>query len=90
MSARNRRNIDKRIDAATAEANIVAHMRKYGCDRRNPLLLGMIGAAAFPGYSFKSPQGAALAVSRIARGMEDRGILRYGIEPRGYWLAELG
>lgn len=36
-----------------------------------------IGRAAFPGYDFKNPQGAAFAVSKIVHGMERDGLLRY-------------
>jgi len=84
-----RRNWDKRTDAATVEANIVAHMRKYRCGRSNPLNLSSMGKAGFLGYSFKRPQGAAFAVSRIVRGMAQRGVLRPHLGGRGYYLAEL-
>lgn len=84
------RNIDKHTDAATVEANIVAHMRKWRCDRRHPLMLSTLGEVGFQGYRFGRPQGAALAVSRIVRGMLNRGVLRLSPDGYGYYLTELG
>jgi hypothetical protein len=68
-----RRNIGKHTPAATVEANIVAAMRS-SVDRR-PWLMSALGAVGFPDYDFKMPQGAAIAVSRIVRGMLLRGVL---------------
>ena len=84
-----RRNLGKRTDSATVEANIVAHMRKHRCGRWNPLNLSTLGEAGFFGYSFKRPQGAAFAVSRIVRDMTQRGVLRPHLGGHGYYLAEL-
>lgn len=85
-----KRNWDKHTAAAMVEANIVAHMRKWQCGRDRPLLASSIGEAGFPDYRFKAPQGAALAVARIQRGMVDRGVLRRHLGGHGYYLAELG
>lgn len=84
-----KRNWDKHTDRATVEANIVAHMRKWNCGRTRPLNASSIGEAGFPEYSFQKPQGAALAVARILRGMVDKGVLRPHIGGNGYYLAEL-
>ncbi len=43
---------------------------------------------AFPDYSFRSPQGAALAISRTARAMCDEGLLR--MAKYGYEITEQG
>lgn len=85
-----RRNRGKHTDVAIVEANIVAHMRKHRCGRANPLPASSIAEAGFPGYRFRNSQGAALAVSRILRGMVDRGVLRPSIGGHGYYLADTG
>jgi hypothetical protein len=90
MHTKTIRNWDKRTEAATVEANIVAHMRKWRCDSRNPLNAARIGEAGFPDYSFQRPQGAAFAVSRILRGMVSRGVLKHNLAGHGFYLAELG
>lgn len=89
MSTRNRRNLDKHTDAEAVEKNIVHHMRRWRCGRANPLPASAIGEAGFPGYQFKNPQGAALAVSRILRGMVSRGVLRPSIGGHGYYLVDV-
>lgn len=43
--------------------------------RQVALSLSALGFAAYPGYSFKAPQGAALAVAKLARSMQDRGLI---------------
>lgn len=45
------------------------------------LPLSALGFVAYPGYSFKAPQGAALAVAKLARSMQDRGLI--GRSPGG-------
>lgn len=78
------RNHDRHTSVDRAEANIIDSML---LGPRCALLMSALGRAAFPYYRFKNPQGAALAVSRIARGMLDRGLLiRAG---RGYALNTL-
>lgn len=68
-----------------AEANILAAMRAGGATTPGRgLLMSSIGYAAFPGYRFKNPQGAALAVARIARSMVTRNLLLRG--SRGLFL----
>lgn len=85
-----KRNIDKTTDAATVEANIVASMRTYRCSYANPVPLSCLGTWGFKGYDFKRSQGAAFAVSRIAKDMERRGVIGWRSDgdsgPRGYYL----
>lgn len=50
---------------------------------RGSLRMSSMAKAAFPDYQFRSPQGAALAVSRTVRGMHDDKLLfatTYGYE----------
>ncbi|POR07685.1 hypothetical protein [Diaphorobacter sp. LR2014-1] len=60
------------------------------------LQLSSLGFVAYPGYQFKAPQGAALAVARLARSMQDRGLIgrafggRNGYGRRGYYLRPEG
>ena len=42
-----------------------------------PTRKSAIGYAAFPGYSFNAPQGAAFSVAALVREMEDDGLVRY-------------
>lgn len=85
-----KRNIDKKTDAATVEANIVAAMKTYRCTYNNPVPLSCLGQWGFKGYDFKRSQGAAFAVSRIAKSMEKRGVIGWRSDgdhgPRGYYL----
>lgn len=85
-----KRNVHKKTDAATVEANIVAAMKTYRCTYTNPVPLSYLGQWGFKGYDFKTPQGAALAVSRIAKSMEKRGVIGWSLDCesafRGYYL----
>lgn len=71
------------------EARILAFMRKHNCYRGHATTLSMLGQAAFPERGNRSAQGYALAVSRIVRSMQDRGLLRPSLTGPGYYLAEL-
>ncbi|WP_162893409.1 hypothetical protein [Pseudomonas savastanoi] len=42
---------------------------------RGSLPMSALAYAAFPNYEFRTPQGAALAVSRTVRGLEDEKLL---------------
>lgn len=44
---------------------------------------------AYPGYVFRSPQGAALAVSKLIRKMYDEGLIRRDFG-KGYYLTMAG
>jgi len=56
--------------------------------RQVALPLSALGFAAYPGYSFKAPQGAALAAAKLARSMQDRGLI--GRNPGGLKSAGRG
>lgn len=73
------RNDHLHTSVEQAEANILAAMRACGATTPGRgLLMSAVGYAAFPGYRFKKPQGAALAVARIARSMVTRKLLLRG------------
>ena len=59
------------------------------------LPLSALAYAAYPGYSFKAPQGAALAAARLARSMADRALIRRSPggragAGRGYYAKQAG
>lgn len=66
-----------------------------GGSRQAALPLSALGYAAYPGYSFKAPQGAALAAARLVRSMQDRDLVGWnpgrqrGVA-RGYHLLQAG
>lgn len=70
-----KRNIDKHTDAATAKANVL----RFLADQPLGALMGKasLGFAAFPDYNFQRPQGAAFAVAKIVRELDDAGLVRY-------------
>ena len=56
-----KRNIDKHTRSSEAKLRILRHIAQHG-----PITLkSAMGYAAFPNYSFKTPQGAAFSVSGI-------------------------
>jgi len=48
----------------------------------------VLGYAAYPGYRFKAPQGAAFAVAKVLRSMLDKGLILR--RRRGYSISETG
>lgn len=69
------RNYDKHTDATQAKINIL----KMLASTRDGVYANKssLGYAAFPDYSFRWPQGAAFSVAKIARELEDDGLIRY-------------
>jgi hypothetical protein len=57
-------------------------------DSRAGLPMSALGCAAFPERRFRSPQGAALAVSRTVRGLFDDQLLKGA--SRGYEITQSG
>ncbi len=88
MSGRYRRNIGKKTTAAEAEARILAGLARR--DRAAGAPASSLAYMAFPGYDFRNPQGAALAVGRIMRGMYDRGLIRLCARGHGYVITNQG
>ena len=84
----NKRNIGKRISTEQAKSNIVKAMGKTGLEWSKSRL----GYVAFPDYSFKWPQGAAFAVAKIVKELEQDGIICFWScslsGRRGYVLAK--
>lgn len=68
-----RRNRDKHTDTATVEDNILTALR----EAKSPLPMSYLAYAGFPGYKFRSAQGAALCVSRIASSMAKRQLIYF-------------
>ena len=71
-----KRNIGMNTSADHAKENILRFFAS-GADMNQPARKSAIGYAAFPGYSFNSPQGAAFSVAALVREMEDDGLVRY-------------
>ncbi|WP_454727902.1 MULTISPECIES: hypothetical protein [Cupriavidus] len=80
--------------AAEAKANILRHLHGLGVfDWRQGLRKAALGFAAYPDYDFGRPQGAAFAVAKLVREMEDDGLLGWYIDARhhgGYYLKPAG
>ncbi len=82
-----KRNVGLHTDASEARKNILlALMTSTGGMSKS----GM-GFVAYPNYSFKAPQGAAFAVAKIARKLEDDGLIKtnyryHGDEYCGYGI----
>lgn len=93
------RNIDKYTTAQEAKSN---SLRSLAALRADTLAnKSSLGYAAFPGYSFKAPQGAAFAAARLVRELKDEKLVRwistsepysrygYMITPKGReWLSK--
>lgn len=63
------------ITLAEAKENLLAWMDRTNICFERPAMMSAMGYAAFPAARFKSPQGAALAVSRLARTLLKEGVL---------------
>ena len=80
-----KRNIDMHTSAADAKRNILLGLlaSKHGTNKSG------LGYLAYPDYNFKAPQGAAFAVAKIARQLDDDKLIRtdytyHGDEYCGY------
>ena len=74
---RTRRNIGMHTAQAEAELNILRALPIYRGRASEGMNKSSIGYAAFPTYRFKAPQGAAFAVAKIVRDLEQRGLVRW-------------
>ena len=70
-----KRNIGINTSADRAKENILRFLAS--ADMNQPTRKSAIGYAAFPGYSFNAPQGAAFSVAALVREMEDDGLVRH-------------
>lgn len=86
-----KRNIGMNTGAGEAKGNIL-RLLACGDDLNKPTRKSAIGYAAFPGYNFKTPQGAAFSVAALVREMEDDGLVRYASTSysTGYVLTSKG
>ena len=83
-----KRNIGKHTRSAEAKLRILRHIAHHG-----PITFkSAMGYVAYPDYSFKTPQGAAFAVSRIAREMFDDGLITEWLcrAPYGIQITQVG
>ena len=86
-----KRNIGINTSAADAKEKILRFLES-GADMNQPARKSAIGYAAFPEYTFISPQGAAFSVAKLIREMEDDGLVRYvqTVHSTGYMLTTAG
>lgn len=91
-----KRNEGLHTNEAEIQKNILAHLVEHNYNSIDRLAAkSMIGYAAYPGYSFKSPQGAAFSVARIVRRLTDEGLLHYHSRrfpflKQGYYVSPKG
>lgn len=90
------RNADLHTTQADSEILVLKALGYTDANGRRVVLpLSGLGFAAYPGYKFKAPQGAALAAAKLARSMQDRGLIarapggRMG-GGRGYVIRQAG
>jgi hypothetical protein len=66
-----KRNFDKHTHIGDAKLRILRHIKQHG-----PITFkSQMGYVAFPDYNFKTPQGAAFSVSKIANEMFKEGLI---------------
>lgn len=90
-----KRNIGMHTSTEDAKKNILAYLAKHCTDASSLATKSTIRYAAYPGYNFKSPQGAAFAVAKLVRSLEDDGFVRYEsrshpIFRRGHYITAKG
>lgn len=90
-----KRNIGMHTSAGDAKKNILAFLAQHCTNASSLAAKSTIGYAAYPGYSFKSPQGAAFAVAKLVRALADEGLVQYEsrsypIFRRGYYITAKG
>lgn len=73
------------ITLAQARENLLAWMDRTNICFERPAMMSAMGYAAFPAARFKSPQGAALAVSRLAKQLIDEGVITHSARSTGYY-----
>ena len=74
-----RRNEGKHTDKETMKKRILLYLETFKWGTTS-----MLGYVAFKGYDFKSPQAAALAVSKVVKEMREAGDIIW--KDRVYWL----
>ena len=85
------RNADLYIAQADSELLVLQALSSpSGGLSERALPLSALGYVAYHGYQFKAPQGAALAVAKLVRSMQDRGLVGFGTRGRGYCLRAQG
>lgn len=90
-----KRNIGMHTSADNAKKNILAFLARHCTDASCLAAKSTIGYAAYPGYNFNRPQGAAFAVAKIVRALETDGLIRYECDSfpafrRGHYITTKG
>lgn len=82
-----KRNEDKHTSREAAELNILVMMA--GTSYTKGTTKSAMGYAAYHDYYFRMPQGAAFSVAKIARKMQDEGLIAWA-HPTGYYITPTG
>lgn len=90
-----KRNAGMHTSTVQAKKNILAYLAEHCVDSSRLAAKSTIGYVAYPGYNFKSPQGAAFAVAKIVRELERDELVRYyscsrPIFRRGHYITSKG
>jgi len=89
-----KRNEGKHTSAAEAKRNILLHLHRNGVtDSLAGISKSALGFAAFPDYDFARPQGAAFAVAKVVRELEEDGLVGWYVDTNrrgGYYLKTKG
>lgn len=86
-------NEGKHTNESDARSNILRALVAGGCfDNHHSMRKSCIGFAAYPGYKFKAPQGAAFSVAKIVHSMERDGLIAYAHTEysRGFYCTAKG
>ena len=75
----------EQITLEQARENLMGWMDRVGVCFDRPVSMSAMGYAAFPAARFKSPQGAALAVSRLAKQLINAGVITHSTYSTGYY-----
>ena len=82
-----RRNIDKYTSSHQAKMNILERISRHG----PAFSKSSLAYAAYPGYTFRSPQGATFAVAALIKSVEREGLVRGAcFDDLGMRITEVG
>ena len=86
-----KRNVEMHTSADQAKRNILVYLATGYPANRHPARKSVLGRVAFPGYDFKKPQGAAFAVAKLVRELEQDGLITHSVMgERGNIITEKG
>lgn len=86
------RNENLHTSAPVARLNLLRFLAQHTAGQRDYARKAAMGYATFPDYDFRAAQGAAFAVAKITRTLEDEGLVRFAssIHGHGYHITRAG